>query len=605
VGEGGGEGEKILTGRNVEGRCSFLPLTLTLPHQGGGDFRGLRLALLAVMLLAGCAAPQGPSSSQRAATGEAPRASAPKRVTAAVSGDPFTLNYQMSSAGSFTPPGSDALEELVNTGLASLDVRGSLAPRMAEAVPSTTNGLWKTSPDGQMETTWKIKPGAVWHDGTPFTSADLVFTADVVRDRDVGVFRDRAWDNIESVSAPDARTITVTWKRPYINADSLFTPQFAIPLPKHLLESAYLNNRAGFVDLPYWTDDFVGLGPFKLQSWERGSHLVVVANDRYVLGRPKVDEVEVRFIGDPNTMIANILSGAVDFNMGRGLNIEEADDVRARWPEGRLEAAPYTWIQLWPQFLTPDPPVVTEVAFRRAVLHAIDRQQMVDTFMRGLTTVAHSYLNPAEAEYKEIEPQIVKYDYDPRRATELLQGLGYRRGADGMFVDASSRKLSLEIRGNAGDELRRKLLFDIADELPKVGVAVDPVIVPIQRVSDLEYYTNYPTFTITQRPNQLRVLSNMHSSQATTKENNYTGANISRYMNPEFDALIDRYYVTIDQRERTGIVGQIMHRMTDEVLLLGLFYTIEPILVNNRIVAVGGRNPRSSHAWNAHEWDVK
>jgi peptide/nickel transport system substrate-binding protein len=304
-------------------------------------------------------------------------------------------------------------------------------------------------------------------------------------------------------------------------------------------------------------------------------------------------------------MIANILSGAVDFNIGRGLNLEEADDVRARWPDGRLEVAPYTWIQLWPQFLTPEPPVVTEVAFRRALLHALDRQQMVDTFMRGLTTVAHSYLNPTEAEYKDIEPQIVKYDYDPRRAADLIQGLGYRKDADGGFVDTSGKKLSLEIRANAGDELRRKLLFDIADELPKVGVAVDPVIVPIQRTSDLEYYTNYPTFQITQRPNQLRVLSNMHSSQATTKENGYTGANISRYMNPEFDALIDRYYVTIDQAERTRIVGQIMHRMTDDVLLLGLFYTIEPILVNNRVVGVAGRNARSSHAWNAHEWDVK
>ncbi len=75
-------------------------------------------------------------------------------------------------------------------------------------------------------------------------------------------------------------------------------------------------------------------------------------------------------------------------------------------------------------------------------------------------------------------------------------------------------------------------------------------------------------------------------------------------MNPEFDALIDRYYVTIDRAERTRIVGEIMHRLTDEVLILGFFYTIEPILVNNRVSNVMGRYPRSSHAWNAHEWEV-
>src|SRR5439155_26387813 len=121
------------------------------------------------------------------------------------------------------------------------------------------------------------------------------------------------------------------WKRPYLNADSMFTPQFAIPLPRHLLQDAYQTNKAGFTDLSYWSDDFVGLGPFKLQSWVRGSHLVVTANDRYVMGRPKLDELEVKFIVDPTTLVANILSGAVDFNIGRGLSLEEADDVRARW----------------------------------------------------------------------------------------------------------------------------------------------------------------------------------------------------------------------------------------------------------------------------------
>jgi ABC-type transport system substrate-binding protein len=97
----------------------------------------------------------------------------------------------------------------------------------------------------------------------------------------------------------------------------------------------------------------------------------------------------------------------------------------------------------------------------------------------------------------------------------------------------------------------------------------------------------------------------MHSSQATTRENNWGGANISRYTNPEFDALLDRYYVTVNRQERTRIVGQVMNHVSDQVLILGFFYTIEPILVNNRMVNVMGRYPRSSHAWNAHDWDVK
>ncbi len=132
--------------------------------------------------------------------------------------------------------------------------------------------------------------------------------------------------------------------------------------------------------------------------------------------------------------------------MGRGVSLEEADDLRARWTEGRIEAAPYTWIQAWPQLLNPDPPIVCDIVFRRAVLHALDRQSWVDTFMHGLTTVAHSYLNPREPEYRDIEPQIVKYEYDPRRAMQLIEGLGYHRGPEGGYVDATNRKLSLEPR---------------------------------------------------------------------------------------------------------------------------------------------------------------
>src|SRR5207244_4750088 len=110
-------------------------------------------------------------------------------------------------------------------------------------------------------------------------------------------------------------------KQAYIDADSLFGPGKALPLPQHLLGQTYADNRAGLVELPYWTHDFVGLGPYKVREWVAGSHLVLVANDSYPLGRPRIDEVEVKFIPDPNTLAANILADVVDLTMGRGLDL--------------------------------------------------------------------------------------------------------------------------------------------------------------------------------------------------------------------------------------------------------------------------------------------
>jgi peptide/nickel transport system substrate-binding protein len=562
------------------------------------------LSALLLLALAGCR----PSQAVRApeSSGSQPAApSAPKRVTTAILGDPFALNYQISSAGAYTPPGSEALEELVHTGLTTLDKGGALVPRLAEAVPSIENGLWKVFPDGRMETTWKIRPNVQWHDGIPFTADDLVFTSRVVQDREIGVFRDRAYENLESVDAIDPQTVTARWKVPYIGADALFSPSLGMPQPKHILEQPFLENKPGYADLPHWSTEFVGVGPFELRTWERGSHLIVDANDRYALGRPKLDEVEVRFISDSNAMVATLLAGAADFMMGRGLSVEEATQVQERWREGHVESAPYTWIQLWPQFLTPSPQVVTDVQFRRALLHAMDREEMGTTFMAGLTSVAHSYLSPTEPEFAEIDPIVTKYDYDPRQAMQLVAGLGYIRGADGMYVDGTGSKLSVEVRANAGDDLRRKLLFSIADYWQKAGIGVDANLVPTQRLSDVEWVTSFPGFQLTQRPNQLRALSNLHSTQSPRPETNYTGSNISRYSNSEFDALIDRYYLTIARPDRVRIASQIMSFMTDQVLILGLFYTIEPILVNNRMIGVGPRRSRGTHAWNAHEWDVR
>jgi len=562
------------------------------------------LGALVAVLLAGCAAPQAARTTQGDGA-QAPAPSAPKRVTAAILGDPFALSYQISSAGAFTPPGSEALEEMVHTGLTTLDRGGALVPRLAEAVPTVESGLWKVLPDGRMETTWKIRSNAQWHDGRPVTADDLVFTSRVVQDREVGVFRDRAYENLEGVDAVDAQTVTARWKAPFIGADALFSPTLGMPQPKHILEQSYTDNKTGYSELPHWSTEFVGAGPYKLKSWERGSHLIVEANDRYVLGRPKIDEVEVRFISDSNALVANVLAGAADFMIGRGLSVEQAIQVQERWREGRVESAPYTWIQLWPQFLTPNPQVVTDAQFRKALLHAMDREEMATTLMAGLTSVSHSYLSPNEPDFADVESSVVKYEFDQRRAMQLIEGLGYSRGADGGYVDSAGRKLSVEIRANAGDDLRQKLLFSIADYWQKTGIGVEPNVVPTQRLSDVEWVTSFPGFQLTQRPNQLRALSNLHSAQSPRPETNYTGSNISRYSNPDFDAQIDRYYVTISRPDRIRIANQVINFMTDQVLLLGLFYTIEPILVNNRIVNVMPRMSRGTHAWNAHEWDVR
>ena len=83
------------------------------------------------------------------------------------------------------------------------------------------------------------------------------------------------------------------------------------PLPAHILEAAYREDKEKFPSLPYWKREFVGVGPYQLVDWEPGSHIDFAAFDNYFLGRPKLDAIRVQFIPDKNTMVANLLAGEV------------------------------------------------------------------------------------------------------------------------------------------------------------------------------------------------------------------------------------------------------------------------------------------------------
>src|SRR5438105_10735440 len=382
-------------------------------------------ALVLAFTLVGCApaaARQGPVATDRTS-------SAPKRLTAAIMVDPATVFLQMDVG---TLPGTDTMQALVHAGLSVVDDRGSRRAQLAEQVPSLENGLWKVFPDGRMETTWHVKNGAVWHDGAPVVAADMLFTAAVGQDRDLPRFSDLDFKSVENVEATDPRTVTVRWKEPFIDANAMFAAEFAYPLPSHLLEDVYVGNKSAFMDLAYWSTEYVGAGPFRLREWERGSHLVLEAFDRYPLGRPRIDSIEVKFIPYGNTLVASVLAGSVELTLGRSISVEQAAQVSEQWREGRIAVTPQGMVRLWWQGLNPNPAVIQDVRFRRALLQAIDRDEMAETLQRGAAPAAHSFLYPGQPQYRDLEDRyLVRYSFDARQATAALLELGFARGPDG------------------------------------------------------------------------------------------------------------------------------------------------------------------------------
>lgn len=561
--------------------------------------RCLISGLLFTLVAVGCT---GPSQGAQAPAGDQGplRPSGPKRLTAAVLAQPVVI------FGVTGPiPGVDTLQDLVHAGLVIRDNKNSLLPQLADAVPSVENGLWKVFPDGRMETTWRIRPGARWHDGAPFASEDLAFTVRVGQDRETPEFGHVAFALIEGVDASDPTTLVVRWKRPYIEADTMFTRTQAFPIARHLMERVHSENKTGFAEHLYWSEAFVGLGPYKLRSWVRGSHAELEAFDNHVLGRPKIDEIDVRFVSDHNTLVANILAGSIEVTLGRNISLEQALNLRDRWPDGRIEL-PDTdvWVTIYPQFLYTDPPIVRSLQLRRALLHAIDRQALVDSIQGGYGGVAHSILAPNQSPFRQIEGTIPRYDYNPARASQMIEELGYTRGSDGILRDASGQRLSFEVRTTGELDIHTKTFYPVLEYWQRVGVASDPVVIPPQRQRDPPYRATFPAFELLRGGNDVRALKNYHTSSQRTAESGWRGS-YTGHSNPEYDSLYDRYAAAIPTSGRIQLIGQLVQYIADQLPVMGLFYDTEPALISKRLLNATGRGGQgSTNAWNAHEWDV-
>ena len=564
---------------------------------------------LAILLAACSGAPPLTPSAQAPAgsTGAAPsqgQPSAPKRIVIGVGANLPSPHSAISAPLS----GADEVMQLVTSGLTAEDEYLRVQPVIAEAVPSTENGLWTVFPDGRMETTWRLREGATWHDGMPVTSDDLLFTMQVARDPDVGPFYSSLHQQlIETVQAPDPRTVRITWKQPYIQADRTFNTDRM--MPRHLLEAAYLADKASFANLPYWTSEYVSNGPYKLREWETGVHALLDAYDGYRLGRTKIDQIQIRFIADNNTMLANVLADSLDVLVGaRHLAFDQALEAQARWTGGTVVLGANGWSVMHPQMLYSNPVIVQNVQFRRAMFHAIDRQAMADTLQGGLAPVAHSVYVPSDPMHQATLSQVVKYDYDPRRAAQLIEGLGYRKGTDGTYVDASTQRLISEVRTTGDIETTVKQMFAIQDYWNRLGVATEAVTIPPQRQQDREYRSTFCCFEVLQGGHGENGLIARRMAGARTPENGWRGAaptNYSNYVNEEHDALIARYLTTIPMDERTRVAGQILHQLTDQVLMMPMYYIARPTVVRNGLTGTLGRDAGTVTTFNVTQWDLK
>src|SRR5207302_1077517 len=162
---------------------------------------------------------------------------------------------------------------------------------------------------------------------------EFVFAYGVYTAPGLGAVTSRPQDQMEEVIAQDPRTVLIRWRALYGDAGSLIWQDFD-PLPKHILDgpfTAYQQDPTtmdNFLGNTFWTLQYVGAGPFKLERWEPGNFVEGSAFEGHVLGRPKIDRLISRPVPDENTAMTNLLGGAADVGLDNALRFEHAIELK-------------------------------------------------------------------------------------------------------------------------------------------------------------------------------------------------------------------------------------------------------------------------------------
>ncbi|MPZ15200.1 MAG: hypothetical protein GEU73_12380 [Chloroflexi bacterium] len=567
------------------------------------------LMLAASTLLAACTPGGGPGAGSGGAGSDEPPASAPKAIAVALENepkDPFVGSL-------FTGGGQIGanLRHAVHSSLAIYDERGALHPLMAAQLPDQEKGTWTLHPDGSMETTYKLKPGITWHDGTPLTPNDFIFGWQATRDPELPMSRRSVAPAIDDITAPDDLTLVLSWNKPFPFANALVQDEIG-PMPSHLIEDVYRTDKERFAQLDYWTREFVGVGPYVLEEWAEGSHLTLKAFDRFFLGPPKIDTITVRFVASTPTAQANLLAGTLDGVIPRTLDFNSVMEVKRQWEGSGKQPAVFVNpthfrildVQFRPEMVNPRE--ILDVRVRRALLMAIDRRGLVDALLAGTLPYADALVTPFDPRYEWAKDAIMKYPNDPSQAQAALESLGWRRGSDGFYANSVGERMTMELKTAQGEqsELEQNI---IADNWRSAGIHVEQVVKTAAEARDNSTGSIFPAFHASAGPTTFdHITTRMRSSGCSSEQNRWTGPNHGCWVSAESDRTIEEMAGAIRQTDQARLWRELMKVFTEELPFLPLYYNPQVTIFREGIVGVKGETqPRTSPTWNIYEWDVQ
>ena len=348
---------------------------------------------------------------------------------------------------------------------------------------------WIASPDNQTFTLTLRE--ADWSDGTPFTSADVLFTFKAVYDPKVNSVLASALlvgGQPLAVTAPDAHTVVIKYPGPFGPGIAMLD-NLSIA-PKHKLAAALTAGtfaQAWGVATP--VNELVSLGPFVLSRYEPGQRLVFDRNPHYWkkdasgAALPNLDQLILEVVPDQNAELVRLQAGQIDM-LQQQVRPEDIATLRPMADQGKvklLELGVGTdpdlfFFNLRPERWAKDPrgSWMARKEFRQAISHAVDREAFANTVFLGAGVPIWGPITPGNQKW--FSPNVPRYGFSVDKAKALLAGLGLaNRDADEWLEDekgTEARFTLLTYRGNSSLERGSAVL---REDLRPLGIAVDVV----------------------------------------------------------------------------------------------------------------------------------
>ena len=578
---------------------------MTIDQWGGRWVQRVALFFMGLAVtLAGCA-PGGPGQSREPAASGQP--AAPKTVRLGITADAEPTEGGIMGARS---AGGFEVIYALHAALTIYDTSSTLeiVPRLAERVPTIENGDWQVFPDGTMEVAWQLRPNARWHDGTPVTAEDFVLGFQIAVDdpfgRGTGTVRQMA-----DVVATDPQSLTIRWKNLNIFANAMGIETGLIPYPRHKLGALWeAGDKQAFANSPYLADEFVGLGPYKIREWLRGSYLEAEAFDGYFEGKPKIDRLSLRFVGDTNTLVVMFMAGELDVIPVGSLKAGEADVLKRQYETagmGRIVVSDAKLRQGMPQLRDPDAIWARDPRIRQALTQLIDRPALAETVQFGLAAVDDITLQRTDPAYSLAKQKgLPKLEFDSSQAHRLLAEAGLTRGADGTYQPAAGAPFSFELSTTGDIQTNVQEMLAIANAWKQAGMQVENVIIPGTANKD-EVRNKLRGINLTSSDLAYRGFESFITREIATEARRWRGDNITGWGNPAFDDSYQRLLGTINSAERSQIAADLVKTLLDQVLYIPLTYSGDVSAVSRAVGGVTGvMRPQPVTAWNVHAWEM-